>query len=220
MLEDYRSSFSEAYEHVFTTMREKLQLHPTGRPTKSTGSIIEKLHRESIRLTQIQDIAGCRVVGTDVAEQDRVVRSLGSCFPEASIVDRRPNPSHGYRAVHVIVPVSGRRIEIQVRSTLQHLWAEFSERLADELGSELKYGGGDELFRRALTNISTTVADFEGIEAMARDFSRHEIPDDQTLRSKVQSFIQSAATLREQVFKLLNDAIRAVDDAAREVKKR
>jgi ppGpp synthetase/RelA/SpoT-type nucleotidyltranferase len=55
------------------TIRDQLGLEPTGRPAKSTTSITEKLHRESIRLTQIQDIAGCRIVISDIAEQERVV---------------------------------------------------------------------------------------------------------------------------------------------------
>src|SRR6266704_1936073 len=67
---------------------------------------------KTIRLTQIQDIAGCRIVTPD-------------------IIDRRDTPSHGYRAVHVIVRHSGKLVEIQVRTALQHLWAELSEKLAD-----------------------------------------------------------------------------------------
>ncbi|MBI2059522.1 MAG: hypothetical protein HYT87_07090 [Nitrospirae bacterium] len=58
-LDEYRRSFGEAFEHAMGEIRDKLKLKPTGRPAKSTTSIIEKLRRESIRLTQIQDIAGC-----------------------------------------------------------------------------------------------------------------------------------------------------------------
>jgi putative GTP pyrophosphokinase len=63
------------------------------------------LRRESIRLTQIQDIAGCRLVVPDVAEQDRVVENVRTLFAKCSIADRREYPSHGYRAVHVIARV-------------------------------------------------------------------------------------------------------------------
>jgi ppGpp synthetase/RelA/SpoT-type nucleotidyltranferase len=34
------------------------------------------------------------------------------------VIDRRINPSHGYRAVHIIAKVSGMPIEIQVRTSL------------------------------------------------------------------------------------------------------
>ena len=61
MLEEFRRSFSPAYESVIAIITEQLHLQPTGRPAKSTSSISDKLKRESIRLTQIQDIAGCRL---------------------------------------------------------------------------------------------------------------------------------------------------------------
>jgi hypothetical protein len=46
-----------AYERVIETIIDQLTLQPTGRLAKSTTSISDKLKRESIRLTQIQDIA-------------------------------------------------------------------------------------------------------------------------------------------------------------------
>lgn len=54
--------------------------------------------------------------------------------------DRRAEPSFGYRAVHVIVKVRGRPVEIQVRTRLQDLWAQIVERLADEWGRGIRYG--------------------------------------------------------------------------------
>lgn len=94
MLDRYRLSYSEAYEIVVGTIRKELGLEPTGRQAKSTTSISEKLRRESIRLTQIQDIAGCRLVVSDVLEQNRVADSLGNLFQSPTIVDRREKPSH------------------------------------------------------------------------------------------------------------------------------
>jgi ppGpp synthetase/RelA/SpoT-type nucleotidyltranferase len=102
LLDEYRRTFTEAYEVVIGAIRKTLGLEPTGRPAKSTTSISDKLRRESIRLTQIQDIAGCRLIVSDIAEQERVVQSLNSLFEHVTIVDRRQRPSHGYRAVHVI----------------------------------------------------------------------------------------------------------------------
>src|SRR5436190_19232307 len=70
LLDQYRRSFADAYETVVGMIRDTLELEPTGRPAKSTTSIADKLKRESIRLTQIQDIAGCRIIVADIAEQD------------------------------------------------------------------------------------------------------------------------------------------------------
>lgn len=165
LLDEYRRSFGDAYETVVRTVREQLRLAPTGRSAKSTASIVEKLRRESIRLTQVQDIAGCRIIVADIAQQDRVVASLRSILPGGSIVDRRQNPSYGYRAVHVIVRLSGNLVEIQVRTTLQHLWAELSERLSDIVDPSIKYGGGAAEQREVLGRMSQWVATLEALEA-------------------------------------------------------
>lgn len=60
---------------------------------------------------------------------------------EPEYKDRRAEPSHGYRAVHVLVCVDGVRIEIQIRTLAQHMWANMMERLADRLGRQIRYGG-------------------------------------------------------------------------------
>lgn len=43
LLDSYRLSFGNAYEYVVGQIRDQLKLEPTGRPAKSTKSIIEKL---------------------------------------------------------------------------------------------------------------------------------------------------------------------------------
>lgn len=48
LLNDYRLSFGEAYEAVIRGIRNELGLEPTGRPSKSTTSLIDKLRRESL----------------------------------------------------------------------------------------------------------------------------------------------------------------------------
>ena len=57
-----------------------------------------------------------------------------------------------------------RPIEIQVRTVLQQLWAEFSEKAADAFGLEVKYGGGHEAIRITLDQASGLVAQFERLE--------------------------------------------------------
>lgn len=175
LLDEYRLSFQQAYQHVVEVLRVKLNLTPTGRPGKSTSSIIEKLRRESIRLSQIQDIAGCRIVmAEDIesidehAERSILVNEvLCAEFPNARVLDRTLEPSHGYRAVHVIVHAENKPVEIQVRTIMEHLWAEISEKLADLVDPELKYGGGPEEFRRTLMDLSEVVGDMEGPESEA-----------------------------------------------------
>jgi len=164
MLDQYRRSFSSAYEIVVRSIRDELTLEPTGRPAKSTSAITEKLQRESIRLSQIQDIAGCRIVVADVIDQDQAVKALLRLFPDARVMDRRKAPSHGYRAVHVIPFVERKAIEVQIRTSLQHLWSEVSEKLSDLIDPSVKYGGGSEEVRSMLLKTSEFVGQIEKSE--------------------------------------------------------
>jgi putative GTP pyrophosphokinase len=164
-LDEYRRTFSQTYLTVVSQIRGRVKVPPTGRPAKSTSSIIEKLRRESIRLTQIQDISGCRSVVKGIAAQEALIVSLKTLFPMATVVDRRKKPSSGYRAVHIIVKSDELPVEIQVRTNLQHLWAELSEKLSDLIDPRLKYGGGPEDTKRILGKLSVLVARCEENEA-------------------------------------------------------
>lgn len=48
--------------------------------------------------------------------EDKVVESLTKVFENTTVVDRRNQPSHGYRAVHIVVKEGGKLVEIQVRT--------------------------------------------------------------------------------------------------------
>ena len=201
-LDGYRRSFGPAYEQVVQIIRDQLKLNPSGRPAKSTNSLVEKLKRESIRLTQVQDIAGCRVVVRNVPEQDRVVESLSDAFPSASIVDRREKPSYGYRAVHVIADFAGKMVEVQVRTELQHMWAEISEKYADIYGSEIKYGGGEEKVREFLEMISETVAGYEENELVISKLTKS---------NRIEEIQEKMDLLKKKIATRLDEEIEFVD---------
>jgi len=204
LLDGYRRSFGSAYETVVQTIRDALELEPSGRPAKSTNSLIEKLKRESIRLTQVQDIAGCRVVVPDILEQDRVVGSLlAGAFSDARIVDRRAEPSYGYRAVHIVVEIFGKVVEIQVRTTFQHIWAELSEKYADLYGSDIKYGGGTEKIRGLLELLSKYIATYEDLEDT---LGRLEESDE------VREMLEKMRGIREDLAGTLDEEILRIDN--------
>lgn len=109
---------------------------------KTRPTIAEKLQRESARLSQVQDIAGARLVTSGGrSDQDAIVEEILARFPQAKpVIDRRVSPSYGYRAGHVVLSHADCWVEIQVRTRLQHLWAEVVERLADSWGRQIRYG--------------------------------------------------------------------------------
>lgn len=164
LLDEYRRSFGPAYDAVVKAIRRQVRFATTGRRAKTTTSIIAKLQREHTRLSQIQDIAGCRIVVADTAEQERALTALLAAFPAAKVHDRRKDPSHGYRALHVIARADDKPVEIQVRTKLQHLWAEISESLSDLLDPGLKYGTGPEAALELLQHSSRLIERFENLE--------------------------------------------------------
>ncbi len=162
-LEAYRESFADSYDFVVNRL-SSLKHSVTGRPAKSTGAIVDKLNRQSSRLSQIQDIAGCRVVVSDVYLQQRAMFAIDAYLDGPHVYDRRKKPSHGYRAVHLVADVAGKKVEIQLRTELQHLWAEVSEKMSDTLGPGLKYGEGDKRALQLLSNLSQLISDIEAEE--------------------------------------------------------
>ncbi len=217
LLDLYRRSFNDAYEIVVGSIRKELALEPTGRRAKSTTSISDKLRRESIRLTQIQDIAGCRLIVSDIANQESVVQSLNGLFEHTTIVDRRQQPSHGYRAVHVIASCHDKMIEIQVRTSLQQIWAELSEKYSDVRDPAIKYGGGDETIQGILTETSSLVTMEESTETdlthvmdmQAQLFSQDNLTNDdkQQVTSLLENAQERQSSLRRDIYKQLRDAI-------------
>lgn len=157
LLDSYRRTFQPAMNEVMEVLRRHHQLEPTAREAKSTRAIIAKIRRQGTRLSRMQDIAGCRVIKPSLLLQRAEVHSLLDSFPGAKLDDRVARPSHGYRALHLIVKAQGHWVEIQVRTELQHLWAQVCEQCADRFGLELKFGGGPARLRLQLQEISDDV---------------------------------------------------------------
>jgi ppGpp synthetase/RelA/SpoT-type nucleotidyltranferase len=208
LLHEYRTSFSGASEAVVRRLQEELGLAPTARPAKSTTSVVDKLRRETIRSTQIQDIAGCRIVVADANTQNRVAATVGLMFDRAIVVDRRLRPSFGYRAVHIIPELNGRLVEIQLRILLQHRWAEFSEKLADRVGSDLKYGGGPADAREVLMGFSKLIAEHEDMEIkLANSMNEAERLGERNLRQQASDLREGLNAQSEKISAFLLDAV-------------
>jgi ppGpp synthetase/RelA/SpoT-type nucleotidyltranferase len=139
------SAYSVALDGATERVREAIGFAPSAR-VKNTGTILEKLDRYGGSwLKSIHDLAGMRVVRSQTrAEQDALTEKILAVFAGESkapkVIDRRAEPVQGYRAVHVVVYPDGFPIEIQIRTQMQHEWAEIFEKLADVLGRGIRYG--------------------------------------------------------------------------------
>lgn len=125
---------------------------------KRSRSILAKLSRDSMRLTQMQDIGGCRAVVPTVEDvynlRDKFYRSR-SKHVLVSEDDYIANPkTSGYRGVHLVYrflsavkpEYNNLLLEVQLRSTVQHAWATAVETVGAVVGQALKSSQGESLW--------------------------------------------------------------------------
>ncbi|MGH3770659.1 MAG: RelA/SpoT domain-containing protein [Pseudonocardiaceae bacterium] len=150
---------------------------PTSR-IKTTGTILDKVRRHGgSSLKGMQDLAGMRIVrDCDRTEQDGLTEDLMLLFakygnPLPKLVDRRTRPSYGYRALHIIVYIDGAPVEIQLRTQLQHEWADLFEKLADRVGRGIRYGEPPEHWRDQLVSLNIKVGGENPSEGKPEDSS-------------------------------------------------
>lgn len=141
MLLEVLTAYQAALDETQRRLRD-LGYSPTSR-TKTTSVLIDKLRRGST-LKSVQDIAGTRLLCADRDEQDEILAAVRACFADGGrppkVKDRRAEPSHGYRAVHVVVTVQDLPVEIQIRTESQDRWAQIVESLGDRWGRQIRYG--------------------------------------------------------------------------------
>lgn len=105
---------------------------------KRAPSVVGKLQRYTTTLSQIQDIAGCRVVVSNVKLARKVSEEYISRNRMHKRIKKRemnyinnPKPD-GYRSIHLVYEYqsknkgqarlhNGQKVEIQIRSQLQHI---------------------------------------------------------------------------------------------------
>lgn len=163
VLSNYRLAHAFPLNAVTVTVRQRAlkvnQNAVVAERRKRLPTIIDKLKRHpTMSVTTMQDLGGCRVVFETVAEVDELVGILVDLPRSKNRVkkvydylrdDLGPRDS-GYRGVHLVYEYGaskseyhGLRIELQVRTQLQHAWATAVETMDLFSGSELKYGKGD-----------------------------------------------------------------------------
>ncbi len=149
---------------------------------KRFSSVMNKLVREpTMKLSQMQDLGGCRAILSDVSSVyklysmyhggDRLFEGEGTVKCHDYI--KRPKPD-GYRSIHVIgryspriesrKPWTGNRVEIQLRSRLQHAFATAVETVTTFTGAPLKFGSGPSDWSRFFSLMGSALAIREGTE--------------------------------------------------------
>jgi len=146
----------------------------------------------------MEDIAGLRLPPcADWHSQDELAQLIEARFPDAFRRDRRKTPSAGYRAVHLIVRgTNGCAVEIQIRTHLQHAWAEIFEKFTDLIGREYRYG--------AVPTAPGARVVFETLQKVAETFhGAEEATEGLRLAEGVPQVSESRAALLDQAHRLV-----------------
>jgi len=131
---------------------------------KRKPQILRKLNRFSSRLSQLQDLGGVRIIFEKNIYIDKFIDFIKNklskrhYFSIDRITDYREKgrDDSGYRAVHLILIHKEMKIELQLRSRIQHNWAERIERTSIIYGHYLKELKGDQQildYFKSLSNI-------------------------------------------------------------------
>jgi|UPI000372F8B9 ppGpp synthetase/RelA/SpoT-type nucleotidyltranferase len=124
---------------------------------KRSESIVSKLGRErTMKLSTMQDIAGLRAVVKNIEQVRNLEENYRATIFSHSLineVDYIQNPAHsGYRGIHLIyeysnpsqIEADGLKLELQLRTLIQHAWATAVETMGTFLEKPLKSSQGPE----------------------------------------------------------------------------
>ena len=167
----------------------KLTIHQIDSRTKTIESLTSKIVKKDkyTDISEITDIVGIRVITyleSDVDKVDNLVRSEFDIDIENSIDKRILDVNEfGYRSLHVVASLnstrlalseykrySGLKFEIQIRSILQHAWAEIEHDLGYKSKSAIP-----ETYIRNFNRVAALLesADIE-FDRLKKELSRYE----------------------------------------------
>lgn len=155
---------------------------------KRYPSIQTKLRRfPKMSLKNMQDIGGCRVIVASSKRVEKIVRALRA-KPEFKLCDGKhrhkdyiKNPkSDGYRSYHLIGNFPDEfgksyRIEVQVRTVIQHYWATALEIIDLFTKQSLKTNQGEKIWSEFFINLSEQFAAMDNIHTFAHSDSNKRL---------------------------------------------
>lgn len=177
--------FRFIHQHPMTlfrhTIERKLKKHKidalVSQRLKRISSIIKKLKiHKKMHLSRMQDIGGLRIVVENIKEvtliRDELIevgkhsRSKFSFANEKDYIETPPES--GYRSIHLVykydktIPLKKQcRVEIQIRTRIQHSWATAIEVMGTFLNQPLKQNFGEQKYLDIFKDISKLFVSLE-----------------------------------------------------------
>jgi len=184
VITNWRLSHAYPLNTFQMTLRNRSKTMPNAvvaQRIKRPDSIESKLRRyDDLKLSAIQDIGGCRAIVSSVAQVYELVRRYQRKY-SLHILDDEDDyinepKADGYRSYHLIVRYSdpkhpkyeNLKIEMQLRSPLQHAWATAVETVDMFLGEGLKSHRGSPEWRRFFALMGSSIAVREGTHRVPR----------------------------------------------------
>ena len=176
VINNWRSAHSDPLNTFQMDLRNKAKAIQSdalvAQRTKRLPSIQAKLSRQkTLHLTQMQDIGGCRAIVNDMQELRELVGRYEISRFEHKLHNSKDYIAEphcdGYRGHHLIYRYRGRgdkavwndlRIEIQLRTSLQHVWATAVEAVDLFTGQALKFKQGQPRWERFFALMSCIIA--------------------------------------------------------------
>ncbi len=187
MADRWRACHAYPINTFQSTLRKKLNVYShdpiVAQRLKRMPTIIDKLRRyPAMKLTTMQDIGGVRAILNSTEDvfslRDNYLNNVQFSH---ELVDQKdyikyPRSEYGYRSVHLIYRYKNKivpyydnlRIEMQIRTKLQHIWATAVETMGTFLGQALKSRQGDQDWLDFFALISSAFAHEEGYPLVPR----------------------------------------------------
>ncbi len=219
--DEYRISHLEPLS--LTTLELQRWLHAYGgsyyiaQRVKRKPQIVRKLRRLHVRLTQLQDIGGCRIIVENNDDIDHLISyiktnaSKTGFFAVKRVTDYREKgrDETGYRSTHLLLDRGGRSLELQLRSRIQHYWAESIERTSVIYGQHLKEQEGDPRVIEYFRQLSDVFYEIES----GRDPSVQSKVTLDRMRETAQDIIYAADTNRVFDSSVNEDIVRTLTNS-------
>jgi Region found in RelA / SpoT proteins len=137
---------------------------------KRMVSVRRKLRRVNENLAQLQDLAGCRIILSDSADVKKLADFY--CADKRHKILRSNDyilspKKDGYRSLHLVLQYAdgdfsaegqSRKVEVQIRTRLQHSWATAVESVGLFTRQDIKGGHGSEDWQRLFFLMSCEIA--------------------------------------------------------------
>lgn len=179
VLNNWRSSHAYPLNTFQITLRNKARKIErdvvVAQRTKRLESVHAKLSRHpTMRMSQMQDIAGCRAILKKMISVRRLVDQYTNNKFAHKLRGKKDyilNPkTDGYRCVHLVFEYigakattvyNGMKVEVQIRTQLQHAWATAVEAVGIFTKQALKSNQGDEKWLRFFSLMGSAIASIE-----------------------------------------------------------